>query len=122
MDVTVRRGTPEDAGACGRICYEAFAAVAAAHGFPCDFPSVEVTTGLTARLLAGPGFYAVVADAGGEVVGSNFLDERAGIGGVGPITVDPAVQDSAVGRRLMEAVMERAAEQGAAGVRLVQAA
>jgi predicted N-acetyltransferase YhbS len=122
MDVTVRRGTPEDAGACGRICYEAFAAVAAAHGFPCDFPSVEVTTGLTARLLASPGFYAVVADAGGEVVGSNFLDERAGIGGVGPITVDPAVQDSAVGRRLMEAVMERAAEQGAAGVRLVQAA
>jgi hypothetical protein len=73
-------------------------------------------------LLARPGFYAVVADAGGDVVGSNFLDERAAIGGVGPITVDPVVQDSAVGRRLMEAVMERAAEQGAAGVRLVQAA
>jgi predicted N-acetyltransferase YhbS len=122
MDVTVRRGTPEDAGACGRICYEAFATIAAAHGFPCDFPSVEVATGLAARLLASAGFYAVVAEAGGEVVGSNFLDERAAIGGVGPITVDPAVQDSAVGRRLMEAVMERAAEQGAAGVRLVQAA
>ncbi|MDQ1487752.1 MAG: hypothetical protein QOJ23_266 [Actinomycetota bacterium] len=122
MDVTVRRGTPEDAGACGRICYQAFATLAAAHGFPCDFPSVEVATGLTARLLANPGIYAVVADAGGDVVGSNFLDERAAIGGVGPITVDPAVQDSAVGRRLMEAVMERAAEQGAAGVRLVQAA
>jgi predicted N-acetyltransferase YhbS len=122
MGVTVRRGTPEDAGACGRICYEAFATIAAAHGFPCDFPSVEVATGLTARLLANPGIYAVVADAGGDVVGSNFLDERAAIGGVGPITVDPVVQDSAVGRRLMEAVMDRAAEQGAAGVRLVQAA
>lgn len=118
----MRRGTPEDAGACGRICYQAFATIAAAHGFPCDFPSVEVATGLTARLLASPGIYAVVADAGGDVMGSNFLDERAEISGVGPITVDPAVQDAAVGRRLMEAVMERAAERGAAGVRLVQAA
>ncbi|MFN2513217.1 MAG: GNAT family N-acetyltransferase, partial [Pyrinomonadaceae bacterium] len=42
--------------------------------------------------------------------------------GVGPITVDPAVQNSAIGRRLMDEVMRRAREQGFAGVRLVQAA
>ncbi|MDQ1503704.1 MAG: hypothetical protein QOD57_1431, partial [Actinomycetota bacterium] len=30
---------------------------------------MEVATGLTARLLANPGIYAVVADAGGDVVG-----------------------------------------------------
>jgi predicted N-acetyltransferase YhbS len=122
MDLQLRTGTPDDAEACGRICYEAFAAIAAAHGYPCDFPSVEVATALTTRLLARPAeFYAVVAESGGEVVGSNFLDGRSAIAGVGPITVDPAVQDTAVGRRLMEAVMERAEEQGADGVRLVQA-
>jgi predicted N-acetyltransferase YhbS len=122
MDVKLRPGTPDDADACGRICFDAFAAVAAAHGMPCDFPSVEAATGLVAALLAHPGIFSVVADAGGRVVGSNFLDERATIAGVGPITVDPAAQNGAIGRQLMGAVMERAAAQGAAGVRLVQTA
>jgi predicted N-acetyltransferase YhbS len=122
MDLKLRPGTPEDAGACGRICYDAFAAIAAAHGYPCDFPSPEVATGLVTALLGRPGIFSVVAEAGGEVVGSNFLDDRAAIAGVGPITVAPAAQDGAVGRRLMEAVMDRAAGRGAAGVRLVQTA
>lgn len=122
MDVTLRPGRPEDAEACGRVCYDAFAAIAAAHGYPCDFPSVEIATGLVAALLRRPGIFSVVAESGGEVVGSNFLDERAAIAGVGPITVDPGFQNGAVGRRLMAAVMDRAAEQGAAGVRLVQTA
>ena len=122
MNLKLRPGTPEDAGACGRICYDAFAAVAAAHGHPCDFPSPEVATGLVTALLGRPGIFSVVAEAGGEVVGSNFLDERAAIAGVGPITVAPAAQNGAVGRQLMEAVMDRAAERGAAGVRLVQTA
>ena len=122
MGVKLRPGTAGDADACGRICYEAFASIAAAHGYPCDFPSVDVATGLVASLLAKPGIFSVVAEAGGEVVGSNFLDERATIAGVGPITVAPATQDGAVGRRLMVAVLDRAAERGAAGVRLVQTA
>ncbi|HVW32454.1 MAG TPA: GNAT family N-acetyltransferase, partial [Acidimicrobiia bacterium] len=120
MDVTLRPGRPDDAAACGRICYDAFAAIASAHGFPCDFPGPEAAAALTARLLDHPGIYPVVAEIDGVVVGSNFLDERVAIAGVGPITVDPAVQDSTVGRRLMEAVMDRAAQQRAAGVRLVQ--
>ena len=122
MDVKLRPGTPADAGACGRICYDAFAAIATAHGMPCDFPSPEVAAGLVSSLLGHPGIFSVVAEAGGVVVGSNFLDDRGAIAGVGPITVDPAVQDSAVGHHLMAAVMERAAERGAAGVRLVQTA
>ena len=122
MDVKLRRGTPEDAEACGRICYDAFAAIAAAHGYPCDFPSPEVAAGLVSALLAHPGIFGVVAEADGAVVGSNFLDERAAIAGVGPITVDPTVQNGMVGRQLMVAVMDRAADRGVAGVRLVQTA
>jgi predicted N-acetyltransferase YhbS len=122
VDVKLRPGTPEHAEACGRICYDAFATLAAAHGFPCDFPSPDVATGLLSALLAHPGIYAVVAEADGVVVGSNFLDERAAIAGVGPITVDPGVQDGTVGRHLMVAVMERAAARDKPGVRLVQAA
>lgn len=73
-------------------------------------------------MFSTEGVYCVVAESGGRIVGSNCLDERAIIAGVGPITVDPAVQNLRVGRKLMEAVMDRAKEHGAAGIRLVQAA
>jgi len=56
------------------------------------------------------------------VVGSNFIDERGPIAGIGPITVDPASQNGAIGRRLMQAVLDRASERRAAGVRLLQSA
>jgi predicted N-acetyltransferase YhbS len=122
MDVQLRPGSPEDASACGQICYEAFASIASAHSFPCDFPAPEAAVGLVSMMLSHPGFYSVVAETEGQVVGSNFLDERSAIAGVGPITVAPAFQDSSIGRQLMGAVMDRAAERGAPGVRLVQAA
>ena len=119
--VTIRPATPADAAICGQICFSAFSAINALHGFPCDFPSVGFTTGILAMLFSHPSFYCVVAEKGGRIVGSNCLDERATVFGVGPITVDPIGQNSGVGRKLMEAVMERASARGAAGVRLVQA-
>jgi GNAT superfamily N-acetyltransferase len=73
-------------------------------------------------LFSHPGFYAVVAEIDGKIVGSNVLDERTSIAGVGPITVDPQIQNRSVGRKLMQAVMDRAAERKFPGVRLVQAA
>lgn len=122
MDVTLRAGVPEDAAACGRICFEAFAALASAHSFAPDLPSVEVATGLVSMMLAHPAVFSVVAERNGAVVGSNFLDERSSVAGVGPVTVEPRVQDSSIGRQLMAAVMERADGRHVAGVRLVQAA
>jgi hypothetical protein len=44
------------------------------------------------------------------------------IAGVGPITVDPDVQDRQVGRALMNAVLQRAADRRVPGVRLLQVA
>src|ERR1051326_4477008 len=110
MNVTLRPGKPEDATTCGNICYEAFKSIAEAHRFPPDFPSPEIAAGLLSRLLSQSGFYSVVAEWEGRVVGSNFLDERSPIAGVGPITVDPNAQNKSIGRRLMEDVHRRAAE------------
>src|SRR5215217_7082269 len=118
----LRAGTPEDAEACGRVCYQAFRAIAAEHGFPPEIPSADVATGLVTGLLSHPGFYSVVAEREGEIVGSNFLDERSKIAGVGPVTAQPAVQNRGIGRRLMRDVMERASARGFAGVRLLTAA
>ena len=121
-EVIVRQARPEDAETCGRICFDAFSAINAKHGFPCDFPNSDVTKGLLTGLFSHPGFYCVVAEADGNIVGSNALDERAVIAGIGPITVDPSTQNLGVGRKLMQAVMDRAKEHGALGTRLVQAA
>jgi GNAT superfamily N-acetyltransferase len=122
MDLKLRPGSPEDAQICGRICYEAFSRIAGEHNFPTDFTSPDVAAGLLSMLLGHPGFYSVVAEVNGEVVGSNFLDERSTIPGIGPVTVDPAVQNRGVGRVLMQDVTRRAADRGAPGIRLLQAA
>ena len=118
---TLRPATPDDAAACGRICYDAFGAINDEHRFPRDFPSAEVATGLLRMLIDHPGFYGVVAERDGKIIGSNFLDERGTVVGIGPITVEPAVQNQGVGRRLMQAVIDRAASRGAPSVRLCQA-
>src|SRR5215510_9393831 len=121
MSLTLRPGRPEDATICGAICYEAFKTIAEQHNFPTNYPSPEAAIARMVTRLRHPGFYAVVAELDGRVVGSNFLDERSAIAGLGPITVAPTVQNHAIGRHLMQDVLERAAARHALGVRLVLA-
>lgn len=121
MEIAFRPARIDDAPEAGGVCYDAFRAVAERHGFPPDFPSPEVATAVLRMLIKTPGVYGVIAERGGRILGSNFIDERSHIRGIGPISVDPATQDRGLGRRLMEHVLDRAGE-GAIGVRLVQAA
>jgi GNAT superfamily N-acetyltransferase len=122
MNITLRRGTLEDAKQCGMICYSAFKAIAEQHNFPPDFPSPEIAITLLSEFLAHPKIYGVVAELDGRVVGSNFADERSIIAGIGPITVDPTVQNRAIGRELMQHVLGRLTQLRFPGVRLVQGA
>jgi GNAT superfamily N-acetyltransferase len=122
MNLTTRRGTADDAQACGTITYEAFKSIAEAHNFPPDFPTPDAAIRVVGWLLGHPGFYSVIAELDGRIVGSNFLDERNPIAGVGPITIEASAQNRAVGRRLMEEVDARAAEKNFPGIRLVQSA
>jgi len=119
---TIRRAKPEDAAPCGRICYEAFKTIAQAHNFPPDLPQTEVGIQILSMMFAHPRFYCVVAELDGRIVGSNCLDERSTVAGLGPITVDPGVQNKQIGRTLMEALLTRVAERKFPGVRLLQAA
>jgi hypothetical protein len=75
-----------------------------------------------AMLLSHPRFFSIVAEADGDIVGSNFLDERSPVAGLGPITVHPKAQNRGIGRRLMQAALDRVTERGFPGVRLLQAA
>lgn len=118
----IRRASPDDIAACGQICFNAFKTINEHHNFPPNIPAPEVANQFIGWLFTHPAFYCVVAELDGQIVGSNCLDERSVIAGIGPITVDPKVQNSGIGRRLMQAVIDRASEQSAPGVRLVQAA
>ena len=122
MGFTIREAVADDWQECGRICYEAFATVAARHGFPPDFPTVAAAAEPIRYLINHPRIYGVVAESDGRILGSNFLDERSTISGLGPISVDPAAQDHGVGRVLMTSVLARAVERRAPGVRLIQIA
>ena len=122
MSIILRSGTLEDAKQCGEICYRAFRTIAEEHNFPPDFLSPEVSTTMVSEFLAHSHIYGVVAELDGRVVGSNFVDERSIIAGIGPITVDPEVQNRAIGRELMLHVLDRVAKRRLPGVRLVQAA
>jgi predicted N-acetyltransferase YhbS len=116
--VNLREAEPRDAQACARICFEAFGGIHDHHRFPRDFPVLEAAEAIMAAWVPHPQIWGVVAESGGEVVGSNFLDERDPIAGVGPITVSEDGQNAGVGRGLMDAVLQRGA--GAPGVRLLQ--
>ena len=120
--LVIRRATLADAEVCGRICFDAFATLANKHNFPPDFPAPEIPVHVLSTMFSHPSFFCVVAEKDGKIIGSNCLDERTPIAGVGPITIDPSSQNRSAGRQLMQAVMTRAEERKFAGVRLVQAA
>ncbi len=118
--IRIREARYEDWRAAGRICYTAFATLADEHRFEHDFPTVEAASDPIRWMIQHPAFYGVVAEQGDRVVGSSFLDQRGTILAIGPVSVDPRVQNRRVGRLLMEAMFARAAELGAPGVRLLQ--
>lgn len=120
MNINIRAIKSTDAEQAGKIVYEAFANVSTSHGFPPDFPSVEIASGFVNLWIQHPDVVGFAAELDGKFVGSNFVTEFDEIRGVGPITVEPATQASGIGRALMKAVIERGRD--ASGIRLVQAA
>jgi len=119
MNVGIRLAVPADIETCGRIMHAAFQEINERHGFEnIEVPTVESGCWIAEFLIRNPSFYSIVAETGGIVIGSCFLDERSSIRGVDIVSVDPSVQDQGVGRKMMEALLERC--HGSRGVRLAQ--
>jgi GNAT superfamily N-acetyltransferase len=116
--VAIRPVRPSDADICGDIIYRAFKSFAESHGFPPDFPTVDMAKQLATTFIAHPSISGVVAESNGQLLGSNFLAKTDAIYGVGPITVEPSAQGRGIGRKLMKAVL--ALGQDGIGIRLVQ--
>ncbi|MGQ9571570.1 MAG: GNAT family N-acetyltransferase [Dehalococcoidia bacterium] len=113
---------PEQVEAVGRLVYGAFRDVAVRHGFEPAYESVGFAT-LVMRVYGSlEGVTSFVAAEDGEPIAVNFLDERNGVGGVGPVAVAVAHQGRGLGRMVMEALLRQAEENGLRSVRLLQAA
>jgi GNAT superfamily N-acetyltransferase len=119
--VELRRATPEDAEECGRIFHEAFSGINNQHGFPPEIPTVEFGIGILTMLFSHPGFYCVLAEEDGRIVGSVCRDERSTIAGVGPLSIAPDAQNRGIGRILVQSMIDRSKERGLSGTRLLQA-
>lgn len=121
LTLRFRPGSKEDINEVGKIIFDAFTSLANKHHFPSDFPTPNAGIDAASYFLSNPGFYSVVAENNGKIVGSNFLDERSNmVAGVGPITVDPNFQNKGGGRQLMKNVMERAVNKNFPAIRLLQ--
>lgn len=118
MDIKIREAKTSDIEACGRIMFESFKWIAERHRFPPELPSIEYATRIATSCITQPTTFGVVAECDGRIVGSNFIDERDTILGIGPVSVEVSIQERGIGRRLMEAVLERGKD--APGIRLVQ--
>src|SRR6516164_1251481 len=108
MAITVRPADVADTEKCGDILYRAFQTIAENHNFPCDVPSVEAAIGMLTMLVADPGFYGIVAEHDGQIVGSGFADQRSRIAGIG--------------RTLTQVVVDHFTARDFPGIRLVQTA
>lgn len=111
----------------GRICHEAFSALHDRHSVPRDFETVDDGVMVVSLLARRPDYYGVAAveERGAEpprAVGSNFLQLSDVVSGVGPITVEPAIQSRGLGRRLMQRVIDEARQRQRREVRLFQEA
>jgi len=123
MALILRAPTHADAAPAGVICHDAFKTIAEKHGFPPDFPTVDVAIGLMEHMISTPEVFGMIAELDGRVVGSNFLwDSGDRVAGIGPITIEPSVQNATIGRQLMEAALDRARSRQFSSVRLVQSA
>jgi len=114
------RPKPQHVPELARICFEAFKEFHDRHAFPRDIPNLELATRIIGLFVARKDFYGVAAEVGDRLVGSNFLSCTDPVGGIGPVTVDPAFDGRGVGRALMNDVLAYAKRNGMEQVRLLQ--
>src|SRR3712207_4534055 len=100
---TLRPPTTADIDECGRIIHDAFRAIAEQHTFPPDVPTVAAGVRMAKAMVTHPHVFGVAAEQDGRMAGSAFMNERDPVRGIGPVTVDPAVQARGAGRAMMTA-------------------
>jgi len=113
---------PEQAEAVGTLVYRAFKDIAERHNFEPAFSTPELAQVIVRMLAQTEGYESYLLSEDGRPAACNFGDERDEVIGVGPVAVAVDRQGQGLGRRVMEALLERAERNGVRSVRLVQVA
>ena len=121
MPPTFTTVLPEQAAEVGMLVYEAFLDIAERHNFEPPFPTPELAQTVVRLLAHTEGVESYLLAEDGRPLACNFGDERDEAVGVGPVAVAVDQQGRGLGRRVMEALLERAERGGFASARLVQA-
>jgi GNAT superfamily N-acetyltransferase len=114
--------TAEEIPRLSLICHEAFSSLHDRFGIERDIPAPEVGEMIISHVVKRPDYSGVMAVLDGKIVGSNYLLHADEVAGVGPITVDPAVQAKGIGRALMQWVIDEARRREIRQTRLFQEA
>ncbi len=111
---------PNQTEEAGRLVYESFLDLSSRHAFDSIFESCESCVRLVRLLVRTEGFTRFLALESGRPAAVNFLDERDEVAGVGPVAVAVGQQGRGYGRKIMEALLDRAEAAGFRSVRLIQ--
>jgi GNAT superfamily N-acetyltransferase len=122
MAVTLTTVLPEQAEAVGVMMYESFRDIAERHNFEPTFRTPEFAQVIVRLLAQSEGYESFLLVEEGQPLACNFGDERDEVVGVGPVAVAVGQQGGGLGRRVMEALLERAEQGGFTSVRLIQSA
>lgn len=118
MDVTIRDMRSSDLDICSKIAVAARIDLWEKHDhlvFSREYLRQELDMyrpEVLKRYVEDSDKYALVAGAGGKIVGVAVGRTGYGVSNLSWIAVDPEVQGMGVGRRLMEAVIERSKKLG----------
>ncbi len=119
MALVVRTIEERDVEAAGDVNFLAFYDVALAHGVAPAVTAPADCRSYVRFLMTIDPLGGVVAEEDGAVVGMAWVHPRGPVATVGPVAVAPHAQGRGIGRRLLEACVERAGP-GVPQVRLVQ--
>ncbi len=103
MDITVRPLEERDLPDADRVFRTAFGTFL---GLPDPLTFLGDADLVFSRWRAAPSD-AIAADVDGELAGSMFVANWGSVGFFGPLTVRPEYWDNGVGRRLLDATMEK---------------
>lgn len=112
----IRTLKPVDIEATAALLYGAFERLASAHGFPAPWASEARARGLLERYRESATGRVLVAEEGGVVVGVGAVRLRGEVATLGPIAT--YIQGRGIGGALLDELLSRADEAGAAAQRL----
>jgi ribosomal protein S18 acetylase RimI-like enzyme len=120
MSISITSMRPDQADEIGGLVYEAFLDIARRHNFEPSFESREIAVLFVRVLSQLERITSFMAVEKGAPVAISFLEELDEVGGVGPVAVAVPHQGRGLGRRVMEALLERSEKAGIRSIRLLQ--